>query len=314
MIGKLTINLLLKQFGLKISAPQLFNFNEISNIIQCEKDQESLRQSPGHAASQFDSLRSDFTKGPNFTQYTEGRAHSVVCIIISSAMKYYCSVYEDVAQSCSCSLRLKSGRMRRPDAGIMISQLSRDARSSVSSPTCVVEVVFTHPKDLETAHAHCLEYFECAPSVRAVVLIRFSIRDPVDRSFEAIGILYRRGRNGRPYVADAVSFGTAPISIHTLTRKLLRVQRALRFLHLPRCQPEHMPAENPWLALNPYIAVPAVDIFYLRDGAPGAPPVMVQGAPNDAEPLLVDLYETVRSVIPLDPFNDPMESSLNNLP
>jgi hypothetical protein len=58
--------------------------------------------------------------------------------------------------------------------------------------------------------------------------------------------------------------------------------------------------------------LPAVDIFYLRDGAPGAPPVMVQGAPNDAEPLLVDLYETV--VILLDPFNDPMESSLNNLP
>jgi hypothetical protein len=77
-----------------------------------------------------------------------------------------------------------------PDAGIMV---SLDARSSVSSPTCVVEVVFTHPKDLETAHAHCLEYFECAPSVRAAVLIRFGTRDPVDRKqsgyFIAVGAM-----------------------------------------------------------------------------------------------------------------------------
>mmetsp|Transcript_19368 Transcript_19368/g.40687 ORF Transcript_19368/g.40687 Transcript_19368/m.40687 type:complete len:99 (+) Transcript_19368:247-543(+) len=89
---------------------------------------------------------------------------------------------------------------------------------------------------------------------------------------------------------------------------------AFRVLHVPRCQPENLHAANPWVALNPFIAVPAVDIFYLRDGAPGAPPVMVPGAPQNAGPLLVDVYETLCSVICLDPFNDPMESSLDNPP
>jgi hypothetical protein len=78
----------------------------------------------------------------------------------------------------------------------------------------------------------CIFHY-ATPSVRAVVLIRFGERHHADRSFEAVGILYRRRRNGRPYVADVVSFGTALISIQTLRRKLPDV-RALHVLHIPR--------------------------------------------------------------------------------
>jgi hypothetical protein len=108
----------------------------------------------------------------------------------------------------------------------------------------------------------CIFHY-ATPSVRAVVLIRFGERHHADRSFEAVGILYRRRRNGRPYVADVVSFGTALISIQTCRRKLPDV-RALRVLHAPRCQPNQLPAANPWLALNPYIAVPETVLLARR--------------------------------------------------
>jgi hypothetical protein len=208
---------------------------------------------------------------------------------------------------------LRNERSRMPDAGI-VTMVDMQG-STFTAPTCVVEIVFTHPRTLQEAHDHCQKYFDLAPSVRAVVLLRFGERDFVDRRFEAIGILYRRGDDGRPECHDAVSFGTAPISIKTLQNELpspgvLRVFRALPELHL---QPDRtLPAASPWEDHNPYISVPAADIFFLRDGVPGARPVMIPGTPNNAQPLRLDLYPIIRRIVRLDPLNEPTESRVNH--
>jgi hypothetical protein len=148
-----------------------------------------------------------------------------------------------------------------------------------------------------------------------VVLIRFGERNLADRRFDALAILYRRGENGRPAFVDAVSFGTTPIPVQTLQNELPGVQRVFRTLLVPNVRPDQsLPAANPWLGHNPYISVPAADIFYLRDGVPGARPVMIPGTPDNAQPLRLDLYEILRSVVRLDPFNVPTDSRPNNHP
>jgi hypothetical protein len=80
--------------------------------------------------------------------------------------------------------------------------------------------------------------------------------------------------------------------------------------NIPKVLPNGLlPDENLWLEQNPYITVPADDIFYVQDCTPGAQPV-VMIAPDGAGPLLVDLHATLGSVACLDPFNEPMQSSL----
>ena len=99
----------------------------------------------------------------------------------------------------------------------------------------MVEVGITHPNSLirhintvwrssrrlqvcflpasESADLECMQI----PSIRAVVLIRFGPRRKVDRRFEAVATIYRRGAD-RPFVADAVIFGTVSGSSECLQK------------------------------------------------------------------------------------------------
>ncbi len=167
---------------------------------------------------------------------------------------------------------------------------------------------------MHAAHKHCMEYFDLAPSVRTVVLLRFGERKCTDRRFEAIGILYRRGNNGRPKIQDAVSFGTAPIPIQTLEHELsCDVLPVFRAFPVPHLRPDRsLPEANPWADRNPFISLPAADIFYLQDGVPGGRPSMIPGTPDHAPPLRLDLYKILRKIVRLDPFNAPTDSRQNH--
>ena len=184
--------------------------------------------------------------------------------------------------------------------------------STFTTPTCVVEVVFKNPSTLHKAHEKCLKYFDLAPRVRAVVFLRFGKRNFIVRRFEVLGILYRRGDDGEPEIHDAVSFGTALIPISTSENELPGVLPVFSALPVPHLRSDRsLPAANPWEDHNPYISVPVPDIFYLRDGVPGAWPEMIPGTPDNAQPLRLDLYKILRKIVRLDPFSVPTDSRQN---
>ena len=226
--------------------------------------------------------------------------------------KHKCGAHEDVIPELLCSLyefvtdyRLLfleskasyialNGRLRRPDIVVYRWQ---DSTETNISPV-LVEAQF-EPLSLPKAHDYCLEYFQ-QPSVRAVALLKF-FRRYADNPFlfQALAILYRRGPDG-PYVADAVSFGTAPLIPASLNGSLSAVARSLRVL--PGLRPVPHDASPPWRQnpwgpeLRPFLAVPAED--FLCD-ALGELPVLATTARFTASPeahCTLDLWNAVATL------------------
>ena len=119
------------------------------------------------------------------------------------------------------------------------------------------------------------------------------VRPP--HNYAALVFLVLRGGNNIPYFADVVGFGTdhlATIAVHQLRPDALLILR-----QLPRQNTgAAFQAHNPWLpvvnpAYRPYVSVPAVDMFFMRRGAPGQPPLMLPGVPANAEPWDFDLWK-----------------------
>ena len=177
-------------------------------------------------------------------------------------------------------------RIRRPSLAIF----SRFQRRETDNSTVLFEVEF-EPRSLQTMHAFCLEYF-CKPCVRSVLLFKFSRRlaEPA-RLFSAVGVMYRRGPRGAPLVADAVSFGTLPVSADLLDPALAEVARALRVLP-PAPHGEALWSANPWdPVLRPFLAVPPDDIYYLGDVPPAA---------SQTGDFVVDLWRLLQAIEPFE--------------
>jgi hypothetical protein len=99
-----------------------------------------------------------------------------------------------------------------------------------------------------------------------------------------------------PTVADAVSFGTDFLTEQTSDDLPLDVRFRLRELPHPPSG-ENFRAANPWTAADrAWIRIPAADIYFLRDGAPGAPPQMIAEMPAGAVDWDLDLWRVIRWV------------------
>ncbi|EGZ05596.1 hypothetical protein PHYSODRAFT_307825 [Phytophthora sojae] len=77
-------------------------------------------------------------------------------------------------------------------------------------PRLVIEVEF-HNRSLEASDRYTREFFELIPQVRAALLFKFFRREPRGGPFACVAILYRRNDQGGVSIADAVSFGSAPL-------------------------------------------------------------------------------------------------------
>ncbi len=163
------------------------------------------------------------------------------------------------------------------------------------SPTVLVEVEF-EPRSLEAMHAYCLDYFH-EPCVRAVLLFKYFPQHAANRTlFEAVAVLYRRRPpSGEPAVADAVSFGTAPLSPDALDGTPPDVGQALRVLPAP---PLNRPLQPPgrWApALRPFLTVPVEDFTFLGGVAQGQ-----EGGPSGARDLTLGLWDMLKvGVLPV---------------
>jgi hypothetical protein len=169
-------------------------------------------------------------------------------------------------------------RMRCPSMAVYPWFLGQQASLS---PTVLVEVEF-EPRSLQAMHAYCLDYFR-DPCVLAVLLFKYFPQHAANRTlFEAVAVLYRRGPpSGEPAVADAVSFGTAPLSPDARDGTPPDVGRALRVLPAP---PLNRAAGRWAPALRPFLTVPAEDFNFLA-GRGGGP------SPRDLTLDLWDLFK-----------------------
>ena len=138
------------------------------------------------------------------------------------------------------------------------------------------------------------EYFNAIDLLRFCFIIKVMDRRG-NGNYAALAILYRR-RNGMPTVADAVSFGTDFLTEQTSDDLPLDVRFRLRELPHPPSG-ENFRAANPWTAADrAWIRIPAADIYFLRDGAPGAPPQMIAEMPAGAADWDLDLWRVIRWV------------------
>ena len=117
----------------------------------------------------------------------------------------------------------------------------------------------------------CREYFSLIPQLRAVLLvIAYPRRVGDPTKFGALAVLYRRKGYLAPYVEDAVSFGTAPLSKEAtdeLPEDLTKKIREMSPVTLP-IGPVTIPC--PWKAdSRPFIELKREDIFFWRFFPPG---------------------------------------------
>ncbi len=173
-------------------------------------------------------------------------------------------------------------KCRFPDGAIYNFPFENDTRSSY--PTVILEFEYTH-RCLSDAHLYCMEYFRLIPTVQAVILFKFGPRSETDRTFYAVGVLYRRRpRNKyRDFVEDAVSFGTAHIRHGVQIPPAIAAALTGRIL-APAPQQRHWQA-NPWRPEQRlWLTVPAADIYYVAGGRQGRIPRLVfkmsPGAPD----------------------------------
>jgi hypothetical protein len=179
-------------------------------------------------------------------------------------------------------------------------------------PTVLLEVEF-EPRSLQAMHAYCLDYFR-EPCVRAVLLLKYFPQHAANRTlFEAVAVLYRRAPpSGGPAVADAVSFGTAPLSPDPLDGTPPDIGRALRVLPAPPLARAPRAADRWATAVRPFLTVPAADLHLSPEGD-GPPGREGAPAPAGARDLTLGLWymrragalrvpsRLVRARPPLDP-------------
>jgi hypothetical protein len=184
---------------------------------------------------------------------------------------------------------------RCPDGAIYNFPFGNHTRSP--HPSVIFEVEFTH-RSLQAAHAYCMEYFQLIPTLQAVILLKFGPRSETDRSFYAVGVLYRRRPRNMygDFVEDAVSFGTAHVSDDVPIPASVTAALTGRILApAPQYAPE---LPNPWRPdQRPWLTVPAPDIYYVAGGRRGRIPRLVPTMPPGAPDLRLDLWEIVYWVI-----------------
>ncbi len=167
-------------------------------------------------------------------------------------------------------------------------------------PSVIFEIEFTH-RCLSAAHQYCIEYFQLIPALRAVILLKFGPRSKTDRSFYAVGVLYRRMPRNKygDFVEDAVSFGTAHVRNDVQIPPAVAVALTAGRILAPAPQQ----GANPWRPdQRPWLTVPAADIYYVAGGRLGRIPRPVPTMPPGAPDFRLDLWDLVSWVNQEDPF------------
>ncbi|EGZ05603.1 hypothetical protein PHYSODRAFT_342393 [Phytophthora sojae] len=138
-------------------------------------------------------------------------------------------------------------------------------------PATQQRIVEFHNRSLEASDRYTREFFELIPQVRAALLFKFFRREPRGAPFACVAILYRRNDQGEVLIADAVSFGSAPLGADAqdfIGHESLRT--------LPFAPGQVRVLQSPWNADDRgFVQIIAADILA------GAGEVNAIGAPAD---------------------------------
>ena len=240
-----------------------FCFETAGSTLTCEEWPNSVTNASGYDLQDLEVV--NMLRGRR--RGGESAAHSAALNSISLMAGSFTKHYLPYLSVCSGNTWC-GGSYFIPDVRIRMIHWYRRGiyRKVLDRTTQVVFEVEVKHRSMPNAHAHCLEYFQI-PELCAVVLIKIFPRR-TNGTFPALGILYRRNGEGMGSVRDVVSFGTCPL--HAKVDRFLHenIPVPVRRLRTPPTD-WALHSKNPWTAADqPYITVPAADIFRYRTPIP----------------------------------------------
>lgn len=138
------------------------------------------------------------------------------------------------------------------------------------APRLIVEVS-VHDESFAGSRRTYTRYFDGEPLLRALFLLKFFDRQ-MDGTLASAALLYRRDANEAPFVADFVSFGSAPLQIDR--EWLDTVQGQYRDLSGAAARLGNVRA---------IVTVPAVDLYFGTN-------IVVRAGVNARPDLVIDLW------------------------
>lgn len=172
-------------------------------------------------------------------------------------------------------------RIIQPDVSIRPKKRTKGGNKEIIGIIDTEVFYRSTPEDRVQTH----HLFQLLPNLRFVVSIRIYDRRPNERGlYAALATLTLKDDSAGPRVVDTISFGSSSVQANAAA-SLTRSGEHVRHLHLMN---DSADGTNPWIEeQRPYIEVSAADMLLL----PGNPLVLIPGAPHQAGPWKLDLWD-----------------------